>query len=78
MNVDNESYIMYECRLAIENRLRIIVLYKSTIIEPQWCPYILCGVGEHLPMKYEHESYFKTGSYVGWDYDAVKWLIENI
>ncbi|WP_421232232.1 TIR domain-containing protein [Aeromonas jandaei] len=64
--VDLRSYIDYECQKALEDELKIIVLYNAASVNKSKCPESLKDVGTHVPM-----CYYKDGKYF-WDYEAVK------
>lgn len=69
--VDTRSYIDYECEKAIRDGLKIVVLYKSTIVDKSKCPEIIRNYGNHVPM----EKWVGLSLY--WDYNSVKNAIEN-
>lgn len=47
-HVDFRSYIQYECEKAIRDSMKIIVIYKSSKRQTQWCPEILRSIGTHV------------------------------
>ncbi len=61
-NVSFDSYIDYECRKAVRDNMKIIVLYNSCYVFKDWCPSILRDKGIHVAIK---DSY-------GWNYQKVK------
>lgn len=65
-NVDYRSYIKYECEIAVEADIDIIVLYNSTKVDKSKCPAVLRNKGTHSAM-----VYYNDGKYY-WDYQAVK------
>lgn len=65
-SIDYHSYIKYECEKAVEADIKIIVLYKDTLVNKDKCPEILRNHGVHVPM-----IYYKNGDYY-WDYNSVK------
>lgn len=65
-SVDYRSYIKYECDKAVEAGIKIIVLYKSTIVDRSKCPEAVKYLGIHVPM-----YCYKNGVCV-WDYQSVK------
>lgn len=64
-SVDYRSYIKYECDKAVESKIRIIVLYKSTVINKSKCPEAVRDKGVHAKM-----ICYKNGKYY-WDYQSV-------
>jgi MTH538 TIR-like domain (DUF1863). len=66
-SVDYRSYIKFECDKAVEAKIKIIVLYKSTTVNKEKCPSAVKDVGTHTAM-------WKKGTdgKTYWDYDAVK------
>ena len=69
MNIDYRSYIEYECRKAILDDLKIVVLYNAVSVNKTKCPEAIKNVGTHKAMKY-----IKDGSFY-WDYQTVKHAI---
>lgn len=69
-SVDYRSYIEYECEKAINDGIKIVVLYNSTTIDRSKCPDIIKSTGTHIAMKY-----YKDGGYY-WDYQSIKNAIE--
>jgi hypothetical protein len=65
-NVDFRSYIEFECEKAVDDGLKIVVLYNSVSIDKSKCPDIMRYKGIHEAM-----LSYKNGSYV-WDYQIVK------
>lgn len=65
-SVDYRSYIQFECEKAVRNRLKIVVLYKATIVDKSKCPDAVKYTGYHIPM-----YYYRDGKYY-WDYNSVK------
>ena len=70
-NVDYRSYIKYECDIALDAGIKIVVLYKSTKIDKSKCPDVLRNVGIHATM-----ICYKDGKYY-WDYQSVKKAFEQ-
>lgn len=64
--VDTRSYIDFECEKAIRDGLKIIVLYKSTVVDREKCPSVVKYRGVHVPMLK------LVGETLYWDYDSVK------
>ena len=65
-SVDTRSYIDFECEKAIRDGLKIIVLYKSTMVDKSKCPEIIRNHGVHVPMKKW------VGNTMVWNYDSVR------
>ena len=64
--IDTRSYIDFECEKAIQDGLKIIVLYKSTFVNRDKCPEVIRWKGIHVPM----EKWI--GNTLYWDYDSVR------
>lgn len=78
--VSNLSYIKYECKLAKTaydaGKIKIVVLYNSSIVAKSKCPEEIRNIGTHLSMK----SYsFNPWNHpiCQWDYQAVRKAIEG-
>ncbi len=71
-SVDYRSYIKYECDIAIDADIKIVVLYNSTKIDKSKCPESLRYKGKHVAMVY-------TGSdgKQYWDYYTVRDAIKS-
>ena len=69
-SINNKSYIQYECDLAIRENAKIVVLYKSVNVERNLCPGAVRYRGTHIAMKCRKNTIY--GSYIDWDYQAVK------
>lgn len=68
--IDNRSYIEYECEKAINDGLRIVVLYNATTVVRGKCPDVIKYEGTHTAMCYrENDKLY-------WDYQAVKKALE--
>ena len=61
-NVSFDGFLEYECKKAVRDGMKIIVLYNSCHILKQWCPDILRDRGIHVAMK----------NFSGWNYSKVK------
>jgi hypothetical protein len=48
--IDNRSYIKYECDMAIKAGIKIVVLYKSSIVNKYLCPDAIRDKGKHIPI----------------------------
>lgn len=70
LSINNKSYIKYECDLAIREKAKIIVLYKSVNVDRSLCPESVRYVGTHVAMKCHKSNIF--GNYIDWDYQSVK------
>lgn len=75
---DSRGYVDYECDLAIQSGINIIVLYKSTSVDKTKCPDSLKNTGDHVAMKTRKSNYLTGGWYVDWDYCAVKEAFDKI
>jgi hypothetical protein len=69
--VDYCSYIEYECNKAINDKLKIVVLYNAATVDKSKCPDAIKNVGTHVAM-----CSYKEGKYY-WDYQTVKDAIMN-
>lgn len=69
-NISNDSYIDYECKKAIRDGIKIVVLYNSVYIHKDWCPdcILRCSWAIHVSMK---------NTLNGWDYYSVKYALER-
>lgn len=47
-SVDHRSFIEYECEYAVDNDLKIVVLYNSCSVMRGMCPEVLRYKGAHL------------------------------
>jgi len=65
-SVDFRSYINYECDMAVDADIKIVVLYNSTEIDRSKCPDSVKNKGTHVAMCYKRDG----TAY--WDYYAVK------
>ena len=65
-SVDYRSYIKYECEMALDAKIDIVVLYNDTMVDKSKCPSALKNIGTHKAM-----VYYKEGNYY-WDYQTVK------
>lgn len=66
-SVDRRSFVGYECDIAVEQDLDIIVLYNDTKVDKDKCPTVLRNRGKHVAMVYKG-----TDGKQYWDYQAVK------
>ena len=65
--VDFRSFIKYECDIAKDAGIKIIVLYKATRIDREKCPEAIRHMGKHATM------YFRgNDGKLYWDYQSVK------
>ena len=76
-SVDYRSYIHYECDMAKHDYLsgemsKIVVLYKSTVVNKDLCPVSIKYFGLHIPMVYY--SWVDKMNY--WDYQSIKKALE--
>ena len=51
-SVDLRSFVKFECAKAIEAGIKIVVLYKSTVVSKSKCPDAVKNVGTHVAMWY--------------------------
>lgn len=70
--IDYRSYVRFECDLAIQQNIDIIVLYKSSSIERSLCPESVRCTGTHIPL-----FYFKDNQCY-WNYQAIKKAFDDI
>lgn len=65
-SVDYRSYIDYECQMAVDAGIQVVVLYNSTRVDRARCPEAVRYKGSHVPMVYcmDGKCY--------WDYQAVR------
>lgn len=74
-SVNTLSYIKYECEQAVKANIKIVVLYKSTVVNKSLCPEFIRSIGSHVAMK--HWTINKSlQRVIDWDYQAVKKAIE--
>ena len=68
--ISYESYVEYECRMAIEEKLNILVLYNADSVDKSLCPELIKNYvsAHHVAMKTYNYYY---GCYV-YDYQVVK------
>lgn len=69
--VSFESFIEYECKKAVNDGLRIVVIYNSDKIDKSKCPEIVRYKGKHIVAYY----YFNDKCY--WNYTEIKNAIMN-
>jgi len=69
-SVDYKSYIQYECKLAVDANLKIIVLYNDYKVDKNKCPEILRYKGVHIPMTYRQDG----KEY--WDYQGIRKVLD--
>lgn len=65
-SVDYRSYIEYECDKAVQDGLKIVVLYNAATVNKSKCPDSVKNIGTHVAM-----CFFRDGKYY-WDYQSVK------
>lgn len=75
-SVSYESYVDYECRVAKESNIKIVVLYNYASVRKEKCPEILRSVGKHLAM-YHYEISFYGNSIKKWNYEQIKEALQN-
>lgn len=64
--VDDRSYVEYECDIAVDAEIKIVVLYTSTVVDKNKCPDAVKYRGNHIPM------YIKENGNLYWNYEAIK------
>lgn len=64
-SVDYKSYIEFECCMAMEDKLNIIVLYNDIYVDKDKCPDILRNTGIHTNMLDFRDNHYY------WDYRSV-------
>lgn len=64
--IDYRSFVEYECKKAIDDGLKIVVLYNAATVDKSKCPDIIKDYGTHARM-----CYYENGNYY-WDYQSVK------
>lgn len=69
--VDNKSYVQYECALAKSAGIKIVVLYNSTKVDRNKCPESLRYIGTHIPMV-TYERDWNGNTKLVWDYPSIK------
>lgn len=70
--VDYRSFIKYECDIALAAKIKIIVLYNSSIVSRNKCPEVLRSIGLHIPMMIKKQD----GKYY-WNYEEIKNAINS-
>ena len=75
VSTDTRSFIQYECEKAVNDGLKIIVLYNYANVDKSKCPEILRNLGEHIPAYHYDPSYFSRTKI--WNYQLIKKAIEN-
>lgn len=68
-SISYESYIDYECRKAVVDKMKIVVLYNSTRVNKTLCPEVVRTLGTHIPMKYVNKGI------TYWNYQKIKTAI---
>lgn len=71
-HIDYRSYVRFECDWAIQQKIDIIVLYKSSSIKRNLCPESVRWTGIHIPL-----FYFKDGQCY-WNYQDIKKAFDDI
>lgn len=64
---DYRSYIKYECEKAVEQGLRIVVIYNYASIQRNKCPLVLQYTGKHVCGQYIDNNGVRR-----WNYTAIK------
>lgn len=71
-SVDYRSYIKYECDIALNAGIKLVILYNSISVNKDKCPEALRKYGTHVAMAFKG-----TDGKEYWDYQAVKKAIEE-
>ena len=69
-SIANDSFIEYECKKAVKDDLKIVVLYNAATVDKSKCPDAIKAYGTHATMEY-----IKDGKRY-WDYNSVKQALE--
>ena len=70
--IDYRSFVKYECDKAVEDGIKIVVLYNSGIVNRNLCPEAVRWKGTHRQMWYrgsDGQNY--------WDYNGIAQAIGN-
>lgn len=62
----HESYIEFECRKALNDGLRIVVIYNSSQVDRTKCPSLLRYEGIHIP------AYILKYGSLYWNYNQIR------
>lgn len=65
--VDFRSFVKYECDIAVEAGIKIVVLYNSMLVNKDLCPPSLRSRGNHIPAIIYNKN---VGSYY-WNCDEI-------
>ena len=68
-SLNEESYIEFECRKALQDGLRIVVIHNSSQIKRENCPQIIANIGKHIT------AYYYIGNDCYWNYNEIRNLI---
>lgn len=55
-SIDYRSYVKYECDIAVESDLQVVVLYNDTFVDRSVCPAAVRHRGTHRKMQYRDAS----------------------
>lgn len=64
--VDMRSYLEFECEKAVNDGIRIVVLYKAAMVNRNKCIASVQNIGTHARM------YCRKDERLYWDYNSVK------
>ena len=64
--VGNDSFIEYECKMAVRDDIKIVILYNAASVDKDKCPDAIKAYGTHAPMQQ-----MKDGKHY-WYYQSVK------
>lgn len=59
-SLNAESYVEYECNLAVKSGLKIVVLYNANIVNKNLCPEAVRDIGKHVAMKCYNTFYYSA------------------
>lgn len=65
------GYIEHECKKAVHDGLRIVVLYNATSVDKSKCPDVVKDIGTHEAMRCGKDGEDR------WDYQAVREALPN-
>ena len=55
-NVSFDSFIKFECKKALKDNLRIVVIYNSLVVDRSKCPEVIRYTGTHIPAIYNKKG----------------------
>ena len=72
MRLDRRSFVEYECSLAAEEGLKVIVLYNASSVDRRMCPELVRNLGTHVAMKKRTYNPYQGRYEENWDYPSVR------